>query len=397
MNAVWNGKEALDYLLEEHSDQRPRPDLILMDVQMPILDGYRATHLIRHHSPYNSVPGIQQTPIVAMTASAIQGDREKCERAGMDDYLAKPVRSHTLESMLVKWALKVKSSDVDSKSFHSAHTDADSNCTDLHAISPPLKPTTPTHTTATPSTSLRRQIQARALVGTVDRLPSAENEGDRGLRRVAAEEKALELRNDKLLSAADEEPHAISHSGPHTLHAQLSPSAELTPEPAPIALTEENVGKLGKQRNRDQHGNATVDVEEGDEDDEGEPPRSRERSGAEHSRNISLSAYRGSISEEPTNVSADSSSYSAKAGTSGSSDAAGSGGLSVGIPSVSSPLVSPPLVVDEDEGSLSVKKGDKTAIGNTNKKGETSSSLRRPQRAAVERMSSSKTVTPHNR
>ncbi len=55
---------------------------------MPVLDGYRATHIIRHHNPYSAIASIRTLPIIAMTASAIQGDREKCTSAGMDDYLA---------------------------------------------------------------------------------------------------------------------------------------------------------------------------------------------------------------------------------------------------------------------------------------------------------------------
>lgn len=70
---------------------------------MPIIDGYRATHIIRHHAPYKH--SSRNIPIVAMTASAIQGDREKCKKAGMDDYLAKPVKGKTLEKMLVRWAV----------------------------------------------------------------------------------------------------------------------------------------------------------------------------------------------------------------------------------------------------------------------------------------------------
>lgn len=83
VNAVWNGKEALDYLLEAPSTTHPKPDIILMDCQMPVLDGYRTTHLIRHHSPYSAIASIRTLPIVAMTASAIQGDKEKCTQAGM--------------------------------------------------------------------------------------------------------------------------------------------------------------------------------------------------------------------------------------------------------------------------------------------------------------------------
>ncbi|KAI8719300.1 hypothetical protein NCS52_00710600 [Fusarium sp. LHS14.1] len=101
VTAAWNGKEALEYLSGVHQGIKPKPDIILMDVQMPIIDGYKCTHLLRHHLPYK--PIVQDVPIVAMTASAIQGDREKCTRAGMDDYLAKPVRSVILEKMLLRW------------------------------------------------------------------------------------------------------------------------------------------------------------------------------------------------------------------------------------------------------------------------------------------------------
>lgn len=59
-----------------------------MDVQMPVLDGYDATKEIRRHKD----PIIRNVLVIAMTASAIQGDRERCLGAGMNDYLTKPVR-----------------------------------------------------------------------------------------------------------------------------------------------------------------------------------------------------------------------------------------------------------------------------------------------------------------
>ncbi|KAG5929477.1 hypothetical protein E4U42_005741 [Claviceps africana] len=99
--AAWNGKEALDYMLAAARGQSKKPDMILMDVQMPMIDGYRCTHILRHHVPYKALA--QDVPIVAMTASAIHGDREKCKKAGMDDYLAKPVTMTILERMLVRW------------------------------------------------------------------------------------------------------------------------------------------------------------------------------------------------------------------------------------------------------------------------------------------------------
>ncbi|KAF3157116.1 hypothetical protein TWF569_004021 [Orbilia oligospora] len=74
------------------------PDLILMDCHMPVLDGYSATRALR------LLPEpLRNVPIIAMTASAIKGDREKCREAGMSDYLSKPVVTANLERMLVKW------------------------------------------------------------------------------------------------------------------------------------------------------------------------------------------------------------------------------------------------------------------------------------------------------
>ncbi|KAF6818148.1 histidine kinase hhk6p [Colletotrichum sojae] len=103
VTAAWNGKEALEYMADAQKGKHAKPDIILMDVQMPVIDGYKCTHLLRHHVPYKAY--VRDIPIVAMTASAIQGDKEKCTRAGMDDYLAKPVKSKTLERMLVRWSL----------------------------------------------------------------------------------------------------------------------------------------------------------------------------------------------------------------------------------------------------------------------------------------------------
>ncbi|KAI0126916.1 ethylene receptor [Xylariales sp. AK1849] len=102
VDAAWNGKEALEYMDASQQGIMSKPDIILMDVQMPVIDGYKATHILRHHVPYRAYA--RDVPIVAMTASAIQGDREKCTKAGMDDYLAKPVKSKVLERMLIRWS-----------------------------------------------------------------------------------------------------------------------------------------------------------------------------------------------------------------------------------------------------------------------------------------------------
>ena len=89
---VGNGEQAIQAL--EHG----RYDLILMDCQMPVLDGYEATRRIRA-----AENGGQHIPIVALTANAMAGDAEKCFAAGMDDYLAKPFEYEALCEKLSKW------------------------------------------------------------------------------------------------------------------------------------------------------------------------------------------------------------------------------------------------------------------------------------------------------
>ena len=86
-----NGKEALD-LFSSH-----KVDLVLMDCQMPVMDGYEASQRIREQ---DSV-----VPIVAVTANTLESDQEKCARAGMNDFVAKPVRKGVIEKILVKWGL----------------------------------------------------------------------------------------------------------------------------------------------------------------------------------------------------------------------------------------------------------------------------------------------------
>lgn len=113
-HAVWNGREALDYLVEaekvttntQNGDLMDRlPSLILMDCQMPIMDGYETTRRIRSGKDGANILSekIRELPIVALTASAITGDHEKCERSGMDDYLTKPIFSAKLAAVLEKW------------------------------------------------------------------------------------------------------------------------------------------------------------------------------------------------------------------------------------------------------------------------------------------------------
>jgi signal transduction histidine kinase/CheY-like chemotaxis protein len=76
-------------------------DLVLMDCQMPVLDGYDTTREIRRREAEAGAEA--HVPIVAMTASAMQGDRERCIAAGMDDYMAKPITAEKLDELLARW------------------------------------------------------------------------------------------------------------------------------------------------------------------------------------------------------------------------------------------------------------------------------------------------------
>jgi two-component system sensor histidine kinase/response regulator len=75
-------------------------DLVLMDCMMPEMDGYSATEEIRRQQNTGRLPPF---PIIALTANAIKGDREKCLSAGMDDYLTKPFKKKALLDMLIQW------------------------------------------------------------------------------------------------------------------------------------------------------------------------------------------------------------------------------------------------------------------------------------------------------
>ena len=97
--AVWNGQEALDHLYSAET----QISAILMDIQMPILDGYETTRKLRTEEKYLQMERLRNVPIIALTASAIQGDREKCLAVGMNDYLSKPYSLKDLEEVISKW------------------------------------------------------------------------------------------------------------------------------------------------------------------------------------------------------------------------------------------------------------------------------------------------------
>ncbi len=105
VDVVADGGEALEALRNAYYGA------VLMDVQMPQMDGYEATAEIRRREERVSeervarVPRVPRVPIIAMTANALEGDRERALEAGMDDYISKPVKSEDLDAVLSRWAV----------------------------------------------------------------------------------------------------------------------------------------------------------------------------------------------------------------------------------------------------------------------------------------------------
>ncbi|MEY3303211.1 MAG: hypothetical protein RLZZ139_1584 [Cyanobacteriota bacterium] len=105
-DVVDNGLAVLEAL------QVNRYDLLLLDVQMPEMDGLEtAAHLVNHWHDLHT--GYERPTIIAMTASAMQGDREMCLRAGMDDYISKPIMMDSLQRTIEKWAVGEQINEAD--------------------------------------------------------------------------------------------------------------------------------------------------------------------------------------------------------------------------------------------------------------------------------------------
>lgn len=92
-NPALIGEQAVDTLMQQHAF-----DVVFMDCQMPVIDGFEATALIRSKESPN-----KRVPIIALTANALAGERQRCLEAGMADYLAKPINIAQLTEMLLRW------------------------------------------------------------------------------------------------------------------------------------------------------------------------------------------------------------------------------------------------------------------------------------------------------
>lgn len=232
----------------------------MSSLKMPICDGYKATHLLRHHIPYKTF--IHDVPIVAMTASAIQGDQEKCRRAGMDDYLSKPVKSRTLEKMLVRWSLNKRTAfaqrPASSNTSECSDTKNDCHNTGIPCVgvedgSPPVPTVEPLaeeicdlgdsrtdlstpRPSISPEHSFFHSVVSNQLSSEPSTISSSPGKSELQVRRVGTDELAQQSRDDKLIDAAG---GSLASPMAHTPLAEKGDS-----------LTEANVQKFQREELR---------------------------------------------------------------------------------------------------------------------------------------------------
>jgi two-component system, sensor histidine kinase and response regulator len=106
VHLVSNGLEAIEALFAKESSEANVYDLVLMDCQMPELDGFTATTRIRRREKLS--PGQRRIPIIAMTALAMPEDTQRCLDSGMDDYCSKPIDELMLMGKILAWTGRVE-------------------------------------------------------------------------------------------------------------------------------------------------------------------------------------------------------------------------------------------------------------------------------------------------
>jgi len=126
VTTAWNGKEALQLLDKQDFDG------VLMDIQMPVMDGYQASRQIRRQPRFKSLP------IIAMTANVMSGDRDQAEAAGMDDHISKPLNAKQMLTTMAQWIKPVQiagaKEDKHIELSHAAGTELINNDNDRFAV-----------------------------------------------------------------------------------------------------------------------------------------------------------------------------------------------------------------------------------------------------------------------
>lgn len=186
-----NGREALAALANK------RYSAVLMDCQMPEMDGYDATRELRRREGVS-----RHTPVIAMTAAAMEGDRELCIEAGMDDYITKPVRADAIEEALGRWIVDDRPAPASDEPNHREHVNAE------HVHEDVVHDDDDVHDDGTP-------VLDAARISTLRDLDS----GDGELLRLLVDEYANDTRAqlDTLHAAlAEGDPHAVERAA-HTV------------------------------------------------------------------------------------------------------------------------------------------------------------------------------------
>jgi len=130
VDVAGNGQEAIDAITAK------KYDLVFMDCQMPVMDGFTATKIIREKEAkaYNGNGGKSRLPIVALTAHAMEGYRETCLEAGMDDYLSKPFKIKQLEELLSRWLSIAPMQDREKHEVQMEGEKSDENTLNLNSL-----------------------------------------------------------------------------------------------------------------------------------------------------------------------------------------------------------------------------------------------------------------------
>ena len=215
---------------------------VLMDCQMPVMDGFEATTKIRHREKQTGI----HTPIIALTAHAIKGDRERCLAAGMDDYISKPIKSDVLRTTLAQWIPQQQERPLDPP-----HTTPEGTHTDTPTPEFSPVPDAHSHPISISASDPAQNPPLASQASTATVLPFDVDEAlDRvdGSRQILAEMAVLFLADAprlvaELQTAVRRKDASLLAAAAHTLKGSVSNFSAT--ETVAAALTLEQMGQRG--------------------------------------------------------------------------------------------------------------------------------------------------------